>query len=105
MSEATEASPAWSRDGAWILWTRVEWGLEQIYFTDAAFDMDRVQLSDAESQDRHPVWSPDGARVAFVRTPAGGVGRVYLADREAGGGSVRPLPRSQAFVDGDVTWR
>jgi|GEM_PF-2687352 Tol biopolymer transport system component len=105
MSEATEASPAWSRDGAWILWTRVEHGLEQIYFTDSAFDVDRVQLSDAESHDQHPVWSPDGARVAFVRKPPAGVARVHLADRAAGGNAPRPLPGSDGFVDGGVSWR
>jgi Tol biopolymer transport system component len=52
--------------------------------------------------DHDPAWSPDGARLAFVRTSANLGSRIYLLD--AGGARPRPLTAATDTSVSDPAW-
>lgn len=43
------------------------------------------QLTDNDSHDFNPAWSPDGAWIAFVSDRAGGYGDLYVMDTDGEG--------------------
>lgn len=68
-STATEAHPAWSRDGQWIAY--VTWSREggQVWKAPAAGGRP-VQVTQSRAMYTEPVWSPDGSRIVVLRSPA-----------------------------------
>lgn len=110
-------APALSPDGSTVVFERGSGGDPEsagyarfeLYVMDSAGGSEEPLLAEEPGStpgatiawDRHPVWSPDGSRIAFVRnvepSPGGGGGEVHqvmlatVADRTA-----QPLPGSVA---------
>lgn len=55
--------PAVSRDGRWIAWRDID---RQVWVLDRSTG-GRQRLTPSLHQDRHPSWSPDGARLVLIR--------------------------------------
>ncbi len=70
----------WSPDGASILFTSHESGVEQVYVASA--DMTGVRrLTDEASANNMAAWSPDGTRIAFV-SDRDGNGEIYVMNAD-----------------------
>jgi Tol biopolymer transport system component len=71
--------PAWTPDGAWLLFERVQDNGHALTAGDvwalAADDGDQVLLTDGAGIARQPATSPDGTRLAYLRD-----GAVWVAD-------------------------
>jgi WD40 repeat protein len=68
-ANATEAQPAWSRDGRWIAY--VSWSRDAGQAWKAPASGGRpVQLTQSRAMYSQPVWSPDGSRLVLTRAPA-----------------------------------
>ena len=68
-ADATEAQPAWSRDGRWIAW--VSWSRDGGQAWKAPASGGRpIQLTQSRAMYSQPVWSPDGSRLVLTRAPA-----------------------------------
>ena len=104
-------SPAWSPDGTKIAFTRsCSYGSgrydsdNQIFVMNADGSHQRRLTQDREN-DTSPAWSPDGTKIAFVRSvysPASGPGfGIFVMN--ADGSRQRVLARN-ASVFGDPTW-
>jgi serine/threonine protein kinase/Tol biopolymer transport system component len=100
---ATEFDPQLSPDGETIVFARLVPGREGELeiCTTPAFGGTVTPIIPGG---RHPVWSPDGRRIAFVRQTAGAAPTVAVAD--ANGGNVRVLLETDATYIrfGTVTW-
>ncbi len=68
-SDAVEAQPTWSPDGAWIAY--VTWQREggSVYKVRASGASAPVQIATESATYQHPAWSPDGSRIVVVRGP------------------------------------
>jgi len=70
---AMYAGPSWSPDGSRIVYSRAEFTLPSLnprsseIFVIDLLSGDVVRLTDNQSEDRDPDWSPDGMRIVFVR--------------------------------------
>ncbi len=107
-SEATEAHPAWSRDGEWLAYVSWQPSGGHIWKVRAGGG-DPVRLTSAVGTYQQPSWSPDGSRLAAIRGPArayqestgpGAPGAnediVWVAsDAPAGGGSATMIAPTQ----------
>ena len=67
---AEEFDPAWSPDGAKILFSRSDGRRHQIWVMNAD-GTDPVQITQGDSSASDAAWSPDGTRIAFTRCKAG----------------------------------
>jgi TolB protein len=67
-----ERSPEWSADGASLLFSRVRptGGADEDLFTITADGSDLTRLGPTEFNDFQASWSPDAARIVFVRETA-----------------------------------
>ena len=126
---ASDAKPAWSPNGAQIVFTRTRsFGLNEIWAVQANGKGLRRLLHDDSESDHNPSWSPDGKQIAFASDAAGtdaiwvmkanGTGAHKLVDEftdpddpdaTIGGGAVNPAfsPSGKGIVfsaGGDV-WR
>ena len=63
LTEESSTNPAWSPDGAWVLYSLSEGG--DLYLMDQDGN-ERQILLDNETRNTHPVWSPDGSQIAFL---------------------------------------
>jgi len=59
--------PAWSPDGRYIAFTRLEANGRQIYLLDLS-DGEQVRLSDGTGQDYQPAWDPSGQWLIYAGT-------------------------------------
>jgi dipeptidyl aminopeptidase/acylaminoacyl peptidase len=100
-SDDAASGPSLSPDGRQIVFERGVGGDPessgydgfQLYVMDSDGSDERPLLAVAPGRDRHPVWSPDGSRIAFVRNvedPSVHSVMVVPAD----GGEPRPVPGS-----------
>jgi serine/threonine protein kinase/Tol biopolymer transport system component len=71
------SSPAWSPDGAYIAYTKIEGSMQRIYLVRFQDRGNRItSLSDADPQHPHdadyePTWSPDSQWIAFTCDDSG----------------------------------
>src|SRR6185503_11848786 len=92
-AEGTQAQPAWSTDGQWIVfvsWTKQGGQVWKIRPNGGQ----AVQVSQSRAMYSQPVWSPDGSRIVVTRSPAqpaieegGFVGAAELVWIPAAGGA------------------
>jgi hypothetical protein len=88
--------PAWSPDGAWIVYTVVQ-SFQFVIHKMRVDGTDDVQLTDGP-EDNWPMWSPDGRTIAFS-----GADEIALMDSDGGDRRSLGLPD---FLDAGVpgTW-
>ncbi len=88
LSEATEASPAFSPDGGRLLYTAELDGLRQVRVLDLETRAEEA-ITAGEYDSLQPTWSPDGGAVLFVRAHHAGL-------------RIEPGDIFGAFTGGDV---
>ncbi|MEO7712861.1 MAG: amidohydrolase family protein [Gemmatimonadaceae bacterium] len=69
-SDAVEAQPTWSPDGAWIGYVTWQRDGGSVYKVRASGSSQPVQLVKEVASYQRPAWSPDGSRLVVVRGPA-----------------------------------
>lgn len=87
-----QSSPAWSArqpDGSYrIAYSHSENGLGQIWSMRADGSDKLPVTASTTAYDDFPSWSPDGARIAFVRSGAAIFGDLYVVDANGGSGGL-----------------
>jgi len=98
-----ERNPSWSPDGTGLVYAaRTAPGEPFRIFVARADGSGREQLTSQKAgSDTAPVWSPDGARIAFVSDRGGGFPELYLMN--AGGTGVKRLT-TNALIDANPSW-
>jgi uncharacterized protein YjdB len=86
-----EGEPAWTPDGARIVYVAAEPGGMPQLMSIGANGSGAVRLTDSEGGHQSPVVSPDGRRIAFVSTRDG---RPEVYEMDASGGEARRVTRS-----------
>jgi Tol biopolymer transport system component/CxxC motif-containing protein (DUF1111 family) len=66
--DGTDFHPVWSLDGTKIAFTRIVAGHAQV-FTISQFGTDDTNISNSAFNDSMPAYSPNGTKIAFVRSP------------------------------------
>jgi Tol biopolymer transport system component len=104
---AADGSPAWSPDGARIVFHSDRAGNDDIYVM-AADGTDVIRLTDDPAEDDFPTWSPDGTMIAFV-SQRDGDREIYLMEAD-GSGQLRLSDNPEDFpehrgVDDFPSWR
>ncbi len=103
-----ESHPALSPDGNWIafLWTLDRGQPRSLFVKRAAEGDPPIKLTGGEPgvQTGPPAWSPDGARVAFLRVAGPGRNAIYSIERT--GGTLTQVadlknPSLDSFIDWD----
>ena len=81
-SQDIDYDPAWSPDGAWIVFTSEREGSADLYrVRPNGADLER--LTDNPAYDDQAAFSPDGRRLAFVTTRAGGRANLWTLDLQS----------------------
>lgn len=70
---------AWSPDGQKIVF--LNWHDHQIYAIDAA-SSSYSNLSNSETSDHHPTWSPSGRQMAFIRGSGEGYATICMMNAD-----------------------
>ncbi len=104
---ASDGAPAWSPDGATIVFTSDRDGNDDIYLM-AADGSDIIRLTDDPADDDFPTWSPDGTMIAFV-SQRDGDREIYVMAAD-GSGQLRLSDNAEDFpehrgVDDFPSWR
>jgi Tol biopolymer transport system component len=105
-SDATGSTgPAWTLTGTRIAYVstgaaRRENPADAEIWTMRADGSEKRRLTRNRSADGEPSWSPDGTKIVFTRSRAGGYGSLFLM--EASGQNVRRLTRGP--YDGGPAW-
>ena len=79
--EAFDTAPAFSRDGKWLAYTTFVGERSQIFRLDPRDPSQRFALTAGESNNKEPVFSPDGNRVYFT-SDRSGVDNIWGLDLE-----------------------
>lgn len=91
-----EASPSWSSDATMLVYTAERSNLMQLFSIRALGKSRQQQLTVGTGTKSHPVFSPDGSRIAFISQ-----GRVYVMS--ADGAYIEPtLPGEHGGVSGEI---
>ncbi|MDQ1558365.1 MAG: hypothetical protein QOD32_1425 [Pyrinomonadaceae bacterium] len=103
-----DATPVWSPDRTRIAFTSDRSNRSNIYVMDAdggnVRDVTKYPLtptSDVRVYD--PAWSPDGTKLVFVGTLAGGVSGLYVVNADGSGGEARQILEGSTEV-ADPAW-
>jgi TolB protein len=81
-SQDVDYDPAWSPDGAWIVFTSERDGSADLYRARPnGADLER--LTDSPAYDDQAAFSPDGRRLVFVTTRAGGRANLWTLDLQS----------------------
>jgi eukaryotic-like serine/threonine-protein kinase len=91
------SKPAWSRDGRWIAYHRVEGGQRDIWLVPSEGGSPN-RFTDDLAPDIHPAWSPDGSEIAFVSERGGGGSHVWTQAVSRG----RPAGPPRRLTSGPV---
>jgi dipeptidyl aminopeptidase/acylaminoacyl peptidase len=94
--------PEWTPDSKALAVVLQESGWDKIYLLSADGGAPQA-ITNGESEDESPLFSPDGKQIAFVSNRNNPEERrIWIAD--ADGGHPRPLARVGAGIDGEPTW-
>ena len=74
-------------------------GNYEIYVMDANGES-QIRLTHHSSKDLHPVWSPDGTRIAFVSNRNGGNIQIYIMNSDG----KNPIRLTDGVWDRDPAW-
>ncbi len=77
-----------SRDGQWLALSNIGERQEDVFICRAD-GSDLTRLTDDDARDRRPVWSPDGAHLAFYSNRSGSY-QIWVIGRDGGG--LRQVP-------------
>ena len=80
-SGVTEANPAWSPDGAKIVFERGDQNNAEIWIMDAD-GTNQVRLTNNSVFDGYPDWSPDGNKITFTSRANGGFFEIWVMDSD-----------------------
>ena len=77
LSVRSVGSPIWSPNGKWIAFTVTEWnkknnGRDTHIYLVASAGGQLIKLTNGESDESNPQWSPDSNRIAFLANRGGG---------------------------------
>jgi dipeptidyl aminopeptidase/acylaminoacyl peptidase len=94
--------PEWTPDSKALAVVLQESGWDKVYLLSADGGAPQA-ITNGESEDESPVFSPDGKQIAFVSNRNNPEERrIWIAD--ADGGHPRALARVGAGIDGDAIW-
>jgi Tol biopolymer transport system component len=95
----------WSLDGRFVLYSRVEGKLDQIFVAASDGSARPVRVGDAATPNWSPRWSPNGKSIAYLvdgdAAPKGSVG-VWLMDID--GSNARKLTKETYTGFNSITW-
>ncbi|MGH8613893.1 MAG: TolB family protein [Gammaproteobacteria bacterium] len=103
--------PCWSLDGRRIVFAAGTWTYKQNAPSDAeiyvinADGTDPKRLTDNDSYDGHPSWSPDASQIAFESLRDGSDWEIYAIDAEGGlGSNLTDNPAMEDANDARPSW-
>ena len=79
--------PAWSVDGAWLLFDRQVSGKGDVFKVSANGTL-TTNLTNHAADDIQPAWSPDNDRMVFASNRVGNEYRLYIMNADGSGGLV-----------------
>jgi len=108
MGDFEESMPSWAPDGSEIVFSSTRCcdsstssGHDALY-TIRPDGTGLRRLTEDDGTDWYPAWSPDGARIAYVRIPDGGPGwQIWVVN--ADGTGAEPFTRDDRYNE-TVTW-
>ncbi|MEA2427451.1 MAG: TolB protein [Thermoleophilaceae bacterium] len=85
--------PSFSPDGAHIVFNRKDGTVRHIYVMDGN-GANQHQLTNTADGDTNAVYSPDGSKIAFARSPSSGSPRIWVMNADGSGQAAVSTPGS-----------